>query len=33
VVEVGPVDEHGDPLCGSPFHRARILAENIACPY
>src|ERR671921_1670759 len=33
VVEVGPVDEHGDPFCGSPFHSARILAEIIACSY
>ena len=28
-----PIDEDGHPLCGSPFHHARILAENIACPY
>src|ERR671920_14149 len=33
VIEVGPVDEDGYPLCASPFHHARILAENIACPY
>src|ERR687894_2609418 len=33
VVEVGPVDEDGHPFCTSPFHHARILAENIACPY
>src|SRR5215211_4117468 len=33
VVKVRPVDEDGDPLCGSPFHHGRILAEHIACPY
>src|SRR5918999_4585546 len=33
MVEVSPVDEDGHPLCSSPFHHARILAENIACPY
>src|ERR671912_24875 len=33
VVEVRPVDEDGHPLCTSPFHHARILTENIACPY
>jgi hypothetical protein len=31
VVEVGPVDEYGDPLYRSSFHHARILAEKIAC--
>src|SRR5215203_2385399 len=33
VVEVSPVDEDGHPFCTSPFHHARILTENIACPY
>src|SRR5215207_2677273 len=33
VVEIRPVDEDGHPLCGSPLHHARILAEIIACPY
>src|ERR687889_930360 len=33
VVEVSPIDEDGHPFCASPFHHARILAENIACPY
>src|SRR5829696_5837008 len=33
VVEVSPIYEDGHPFCTSPFHHARILTENIACPY
>src|SRR5215204_1446537 len=33
MVEVSPIDEDGHPFCTSPFHHARILTENIACPY